>query len=162
MRSPAFLTSWMNQRRSPVCEAVGACAVIWPSSAAVYLPNNRVPAVGEVLKNSDWAATMKKVVDVEHRERSRGREGAIQAAIDYWYQGEPAQRMVEFMRANPIRDASGQKNRGLLTLADFAAWKPKIDLAVTINYHGLDVYKCGPWTQGPVFLQYSVSSIGRM
>src|SRR5438094_1095552 len=23
----------------------------WPSSAAVYLPNNRVPAVGEVLKN---------------------------------------------------------------------------------------------------------------
>jgi gamma-glutamyltranspeptidase/glutathione hydrolase len=125
----------------------------WPSSAAVYLPNNRVPAVGEVLKNPDWAATMKKVVDVEHREQSRGREAAIQAAIDYWYQSEPAQRMVEFMRSNAIRDASGQKNRGLLTLADFAAWKPKIDMAVTINYHGLDVYKCGPWTQGPVFLQ---------
>ena len=35
----------------------------WPSSAAVYLPNNRVPAVGEVLKNPDWAATMKKVVE---------------------------------------------------------------------------------------------------
>jgi gamma-glutamyltranspeptidase/glutathione hydrolase len=125
----------------------------WPSSAAVYLPNNRVPAVGVILKNPDWAATMKKVVEVENRERSRGREGAIQAAIDYWYKGEPAQRMVDFMRGNAVRDSSGKKNRGLLTLDDFAAWKPKIDLAVTVNYHGLDVYKCGPWTQGPVFLQ---------
>src|SRR5437879_368075 len=125
----------------------------WPNSAAVYLPNNRVPAVGEVLKNPDWAATMKKAVEVESREKTRGRESAIQAAIDYWYKGEPAQRMVEFMRGNAIRDASGKKNRGLLTVEDFAAWKPKTDLAVTINYHGLDVYKCGPWTQGPVFLQ---------
>src|SRR5439155_14041722 len=125
----------------------------WPSSAAVYLPNNRVPAVGEVLKNPDWAATMKRVVEVEAREKTRGREGAIQAAIDYWYKGEPAQRMVEFMHGNAFRDASGKKNRGLLTVEDFAAWKPKIDLAVNINYHGLDVYKCGPWTQGPVFLQ---------
>ncbi len=22
-----------------------------------------------------------------------------------------------------------------------------------MRYHGLDVHKCGPWTQGPVFLQ---------
>jgi gamma-glutamyltranspeptidase/glutathione hydrolase len=125
----------------------------WPTSAAVYLPNNRVPAVGEVFKNPDWADTMKKVVEVEKSERRRGREGAIQAAIDYWFKGEPAQRMVEFMRKNAIRDASGKKNRGLLSLDDFAEWKAKIDVHVTINYHGLDVYKCGPWTQGPVFLQ---------
>src|SRR5262249_898739 len=64
----------------------------WPSSAAIYLPNDRVPAVGEVLRNPDWAATMKKVVDVETRERKRGREDAIQAAVDYWYKGEPAER----------------------------------------------------------------------
>ena len=24
---------------------------------------------------------------------------------------------------------------------------------MTVRYRGLDVYKCGPWTQGPVFLQ---------
>lgn len=125
----------------------------WPSSAAIYLPNNRVPGVGEVLKNSDSAATLKKVVDVENRARSQGREAAIQTAIDYWYKAEPAQRMVEFMGANAIRDATGKKNRGLLNLDDFAEWKPKIDMSVTANYHGLDVYKCGPWTQGPVFLQ---------
>src|SRR5437588_2986964 len=38
-----------------------------PTSAAVYLPHGRTPAVGEVLRNRDWSATMKKVVDVESR-----------------------------------------------------------------------------------------------
>jgi gamma-glutamyltranspeptidase/glutathione hydrolase len=125
----------------------------WPSSAAVYLPNGRAPAVGEVLKNPDWAATMKKVVEVETREKKRGRESAIQAAIDYWYKGDPAERMVAFMQKNEIRDASKKKNRGLLTKDDFAEWKPELDDPVTIKYHDLDVYKCPPWTQGPVFLQ---------
>ncbi len=124
----------------------------WPSSAEVYLPNDRVPAVGEVLRNRDWAATLKKVVEVEQRHKS-SREGAIRAAIDYWYKGEPAERMVEFMQKNEVLDASKKKHRGLLTKDDFAAWQPKLDEPVTVRYRGLDVYKCGPWTQGPVFLQ---------
>jgi gamma-glutamyltranspeptidase/glutathione hydrolase len=125
----------------------------WPSSAAVYLPNDRVPAVGEVLKNPDWAATLKKVVDVETRERRRGREGAIQAAIDYWYKGEVAERIVAFMQKTAVRDVSGTTNHGLLARDDFAEWQPTLDEPVTVRYHGLDVYKCGPWSQGPVFLQ---------
>src|SRR5712692_5835826 len=125
----------------------------WPTSGEVYLPSNRVPAIGEVFKNPDWAATMKKAVEVETRERKRGREAAIQAAIDYWYQGEVAERIVQFMQKNGIRDASGRKNHGLLTKEDFAEWKPELDEPVTVRYRGLDVYKCGPWTQGPVFLQ---------
>src|SRR5438093_173473 len=80
----------------------------WPSSAEVYLPNNRVPAVGDVFKNSDWAATMKRVVDVETRERKRGREGAMQAAVDFWYKGEVAERIVEVMHNIQISDASRQ------------------------------------------------------
>jgi gamma-glutamyltranspeptidase/glutathione hydrolase len=125
----------------------------WPSSAAAYLPNDRVPAVGEVLKNPDWAATFKKVVEVEAREAKRGRTDAIQAAIDYWYKGEVADKIVTFMEKTEIPDASGKKHKGLLTRDDFAAWKPKIEEPVAIDYHGLTVYKCGPWTQGPVFLQ---------
>jgi gamma-glutamyltranspeptidase/glutathione hydrolase len=125
----------------------------WPSSAAVYLPHDRVPAVGEVLKNADWAATLKNAVDVETREQKRGREDAIQAAIEYWYKGEPAERMVDFLQKTEVRDASGRKNRGLLTKEDFAAWKPELDEPVTVRYRGLDVYKCPPWSQGPVFLQ---------
>jgi gamma-glutamyltranspeptidase / glutathione hydrolase len=125
----------------------------WPSSAEVYLPGGRVPATGDVLKNPDWAATLKKAVDVETQQRQRGREGAIQAAIDFWYKGEVAERIVAFMEKTEIRDASGKKNRGLLSKEDFAEWKPTLDEPVTVKYRGLDVYKCGPWTQGPVFLQ---------
>jgi gamma-glutamyltranspeptidase/glutathione hydrolase len=125
----------------------------WPSSAAVYMPDNKVPAVGELHKNPDWAATLKKVVEVETRESRRGREAAIQAAIDYWYHGEVADKMVAFMEKAPIRDASGAEHKGLLTKDDFAAWKPKLEEPASVDYHGLTVYKCGPWTQGPVFLQ---------
>jgi gamma-glutamyltranspeptidase/glutathione hydrolase len=125
----------------------------WPSSAAVYLPNDRVPATGEVLRNPDWAATLKRVVEVEMREAKRGREDAIQAAIDYWYKGEVGEKIVAYMEKTAIHDASGRKNRGLLTKEDFAEWKPILDEPVTVRYRGLDVYKCGPWTQGPVFLQ---------
>ncbi|HVS39518.1 MAG TPA: gamma-glutamyltransferase, partial [Gemmataceae bacterium] len=124
----------------------------WLSSAAVYLPNDRIPAIGDVLKNPDFAATFKKAVDVETREAKRGREGAIQAVIDWWYKGDVAAAIVEFMKT-PILDASHKKHAGLLTADDFAAWKPKLEEPVTVDYHGLSVYKCGPWTQGPVFLQ---------
>src|SRR5258707_9727815 len=103
----------------------------WPSSAAVYLPENRVPKVGEVLRNPDWAAALKKAVDIEIRERKRGREGAIQAAIDYWYQDEPAERMVEYLQKTSIRDASRKSNHGLLTKEDFAEWKPKLEEPAT-------------------------------
>src|SRR5262249_10186636 len=103
----------------------------WPSSAEAYLLNGRAPAVGEVLRNKDWAATLKKVVEVEAREQTRGGEDAIGAAIDYWYKGEPAERMVAFQAKTEIRDASGRKHHGLLTKDDFAAWKPELDEPVT-------------------------------
>ena len=125
----------------------------WPSSAAVYLPDGKVPAVGDVHKNPDWAATLKKVVEVETRNAKVGREAAIQAAIDYWYRGEVAEKIVDFMQKTSIRDASGKQHSGLLTKEDFAAWKPAVEEPVSADYRGLTVFKCGPWCQGPVFLQ---------
>jgi gamma-glutamyltranspeptidase / glutathione hydrolase len=125
----------------------------WPSTGAIYLPNKRVPAVGELIKNPDLAATLKKVVDVESRAAKSGRESAIQAAIDYWYKGEIAETIVSYLQKTEITDASGRAHRGILTKDDFAAWKPKLEPVATVDYHGLTVCKCGPWTQGPVFLQ---------
>ena len=125
----------------------------WPSSAAVFLPDDKVPAVGDLHKNPDWAATLKKVVEVETRDAKRGRAEAIQTAIDYWYKGEVAEKLVAFLEKTAIRDASGDEHKGLLTKDDFAAWKPKLEEPAAVDYHGLTVYKCGPWTQGPVFLQ---------
>jgi gamma-glutamyltranspeptidase/glutathione hydrolase len=125
----------------------------WPSSADLYVPQGCVPNVGELLRNPDWAGTLKRVVAVEKRHARHGREAAIQAAIDFWYKGEVAERIVDFMRGTELLDATGKKNRGLLTVEDFAAWKPKLEVPLCLSYRGLDVCKCGPWTQGPVFLQ---------
>ena len=60
-------------------------------------------------------------------------------------------------RASPsstsIVDATGRSHVGLLDAADLAAYTTRVEEPVTVRYHGLDVHKCGPWTQGPVFLQ---------
>src|SRR5205823_10940610 len=87
----------------------------WPSSAALYLPGGRPPAVGDLHKNPEWAATVKKAVEVETRNRRLGRAEAIQAAIDFWYKGEVAEKIVAYMSKTEILDASKSKHRGLLT-----------------------------------------------
>jgi gamma-glutamyltranspeptidase/glutathione hydrolase len=125
----------------------------WPSSAALYLPDGRVPVVGELHRNPEWAATLKKAVEAETRARKHGRADAIGAAIDYWYRGEVADRIVAFMSKTAVRDASKRSHTGMLTKEDFAQWKPTLEPPVSAPYRGLTVYKCGPWTQGPVFLQ---------
>src|SRR5262249_4995515 len=70
-----------------------------------------------------------------------------------WYRGDVAQRIVAYMQKTEVLDASRRRHRGLLSREDFAEWQPRLEPPVTIRYRGLDVYKCGPWTQGPVFLQ---------
>ena len=37
----------------------------WPSSAAVWLPNGRVPAVGEIFRQPDLAATFQRLINAE-------------------------------------------------------------------------------------------------
>jgi gamma-glutamyltranspeptidase/glutathione hydrolase len=125
----------------------------WPSSASLYLPGGRVPAVGDLHKNPEWAATLKKAVGVETKARRSGRAEAIQAAVDYWYKGEVADKIVAFLSKTEVRDASGRKHRGLLTKDDFAAWKATVEAPLAVDYRGLTVHKCGPWSQAPVFLQ---------
>ncbi|MGH2369360.1 MAG: gamma-glutamyltransferase, partial [Chloroflexota bacterium] len=68
----------------------------WPTSAAVYLPNGRVPEEGTLFRNPAWARTMKGVLDAAIREQGRGREDSIQAAVDYFYRGPVAERAVAF------------------------------------------------------------------
>jgi gamma-glutamyltranspeptidase/glutathione hydrolase len=50
-------------------------------------------------------------------------------------------------------DSSGRRHRGLLTGDDMAGWRASVEQPLTIDYHGVQVCKTGPWGQGPVFLQ---------
>jgi gamma-glutamyltranspeptidase/glutathione hydrolase len=125
----------------------------WPTSAAIYLPGGEVPGLGDLFSNLDWAGTMKKLAAAESLHADAGREEALEAARRVFYEGEIAHTIHEWCRDNEFGDASGQKHRGLLTAGDLAAYRGRIEDPVSTTYHGYRVHKCGPWTQGPVFLQ---------
>ena len=61
--------------------------------------------------------------------------------------------MDKFFRSTDVLDVTGRRHRGLLAADDFARWSATVEDPVAYDYHGHTVLKCGPWSQGPVFLQ---------
>jgi len=139
--------------RSMIAEKATKFREVYPSSASVYLPNDSVPEVGDIFRNPGFAETLRILCRAEEAAKSASREAGIEAACDAFYRGEIAERIVELSRTNPVLDGSGKAHGGLLSVDDFAGWRARIEEPVTVNYRGLDVFKCSSWTQGPVFLQ---------
>ena len=125
----------------------------WPGSAAIYLPGGRVPDWGDRLCNPDWARTMGLLVDAERDHASRGRAVALEKARDVFYKGAIAEKIAGFCRDTHCLDTAGGNHPGLLTYEDLAEYRASVEEPIHVDYQGLEVYKCGPWTQGPVFLQ---------
>ena len=112
----------------------------WPSH---FLPEGRVPAVGDVVVQSDLANTFKRLIEAERAHATEGREASIQAARDFFYKGEIAEEMVRFC----------QEQEGLLTMEDMASFQVKLEPPTIGSYKDIGVYTCGPWCQGPVVIQ---------
>jgi len=125
----------------------------WPGSAAVYLPGGEVPGWGDRLRNPEWAATFALLVRAEREAAGRGRAAGLAAARDLFYRGPVAERIAAFCREHRFRDATGREHGGLLDFEDLASYRARVEEPVTFIYGGLEVCKCGPWSQGPVFLQ---------
>jgi gamma-glutamyltranspeptidase/glutathione hydrolase len=121
----------------------------WRYSPAVMLPHagqrREAPEPGEVFKQPDLAATLRKLVEAEQQALAAGkdRKAAIYAAYDRFYKGDIAQ---EFARGV-------KEDGGLITAADLANWKVHIEEPVKTTYKGIEVYKLTDWTQGPAMLQ---------
>ena len=125
----------------------------YPSTGSVCLDDGAVPKVGWWYRQPEWAATFQGVLGAAVRARSGGREAELRAARDHFYRGPIAARLAEFARTTPVLDATGRANRGLIDEDDFGNYRTRLEEPVTVDYRGLDVYKCDSWTQGPVFLQ---------
>ena len=125
----------------------------YPTTAEIFLPDGRVPQIGDLIRNPDHARVLRSMGRAEEAAGHQGRIAGIEAARDAFYKGETAERIVEFITGNPVEDASGAAHTGLLDYEDISEWRATIEDPVTLNYRGLDVHKCPPWTQGPVFLQ---------
>ncbi len=122
----------------------------WTTSAAVFLPGGQVPAPGSLLRRPALADTLERIL----REAVGGtREARIDAARRAWYSGFVAEAVDRFFRGNEVLDVSGRRHRGLLTGEDMARWSAPVEPALTYDYGDYTVLKCGPWSQGPVFLQ---------
>lgn len=126
----------------------------WPGSAEVYLPGGAVPEWGDRLRNPRWAATFEGLLRAERDAAVRGRAAGLDAAREHFYRGPIAEEIAAFCRDNRFRDATGERHAGLLTYEDIAGYQARLEEPVSVDYHGLEVHKCGPWSQGPVFLQH--------
>jgi gamma-glutamyltranspeptidase/glutathione hydrolase len=115
----------------------------WPTTAAIYLPDNRLPRPGDLIKNPAWASFFHRLLDSEASARKSGREAGIRAARNRFYRGDIAQEIVKWSKANG----------GLLEERDLAQFVTKFEPSVTADYREIRVHKCQPWSQGPVFLQ---------
>jgi len=142
-----------DRLRSALERSSGQFHEVWPSSERAYLPGGRVPDTEEIYVQKDLARMFSRLADAEHRERKRGRREALQSARDVFYKGEIAERIVEFLQQNRLPDSTGKRNGGLLSREDLGGYATRVEEPVTTSYRGYDVFKCGPWSQGPVFLQ---------
>src|SRR5262249_17692978 len=62
----------------------------YPSSMKVYRPNGQSPKAGEIFRNPQLARTLKKLVETEKQNASKGRHAALEAARDRFYKGDIA------------------------------------------------------------------------
>jgi gamma-glutamyltranspeptidase/glutathione hydrolase len=118
----------------------------WPYTAAVFFPDGGDgPETGEILVQSDLAATLRKLVEAERDALAEGksRKEAIYAAYDRFYTGDIAE---EFVRGAREQGSS-------VTMADLANWQVHVEEPVKTTYKGIEVYKLTHWVQGPVLLQ---------
>jgi gamma-glutamyltranspeptidase/glutathione hydrolase len=121
----------------------------WPYSRALFLVHpgqpREGPAIGEIFRQPELAATLRKLVDAEQQALRAGksRKEAIYAAYDRFYRGDIAREIVRSVR----------EQGGLFTMEDLASWRVHIEEPLHTGYRGIEVYKLNVWQQGPAMLQ---------
>lgn len=88
------------------------------------------------------AATLRKMVDAENN-TAGSREDKLTAVRDRFYKGDIADEL----------EAWYISTGAFLRKPDLAAHSTLIEDPVSTSYRGYTVFKCGPWTQGPVLCQ---------
>jgi gamma-glutamyltranspeptidase/glutathione hydrolase len=98
----------------------------------LFLPGGQPIRAGELYRNPDYAATLRKLVEAEQQAKAKGasRSAAITAAFDRFYKGDIAQEFDRFFR----------ENGGVMTAADLAAYEPQWTEPLHTTYRGFDVY----------------------
>jgi gamma-glutamyltranspeptidase / glutathione hydrolase len=94
-----------------------------PSAAAVFLPNGKPPAVGDVFKNPEMGWSLRQIA----KNGARG-----------FYTGPVAQKLLDYLRPKG----------SLLTAKDFSEFKAEWVTPISTTYRGWKVYEIPPNGQG--------------
>ena len=117
----------------------------WPAATEVFLPGNKVPDMGQLIKIPDLAEVLEKVA-------SEGRDG--------FYKGEVAQRLVDGVRAEG----------GIWTMEDLAGYTVKERVPVRTSYNGYELVTASPPSSGGIAIAeilniiepYQISRLGKV
>ncbi|WP_159999775.1 gamma-glutamyltransferase family protein [Roseomonas sp. 18066] len=137
-----------------MAEYIGAFAHqyrIWPQNAAIFLPGDRVPEIGDLFVQTDLAGSLQHMADESRAgERRGGHQAGLAAAHDAFYRGDLAAAMVRYHR----------ENGGWLSAEDLSEYRSEVEPAVSIDFNGTKVFSCPAWCQGPSLLQMLVMARG--
>ncbi|MCC3266805.1 gamma-glutamyltransferase family protein [Arthrobacter sp. zg-Y786] len=122
----------------------------WPTSAAHWIPEGRIPADGDIIRNEAYAVVLDRLAAAGSSAGTR--EERIEAARREWREGFVARAAVDFLSV-PHRHSSGADHAGVMTLEDFAFSSASYEPALTYEFRGHTIAKTGPWGQGPALLQ---------
>lgn len=117
----------------------------FPTSQRVFMPGGKLARPGDIFRQPDLARTLRSMAAAEKRALGKGasREAAIDAVRDFFYRGDIARKIGQFVK----------ENGGLLRYDDLAAYRTAVEEPLKTSYRGFEVYKAGFWTQGAVMLE---------
>jgi gamma-glutamyltranspeptidase/glutathione hydrolase len=139
-------------KMAPVPSVVDLCITMLQcygtlNFAEIIAPTLALLDAGKEAWHPNLARTLRRMVEEEEL-AGGSREQRLQAACDRFY-GRNAHRndIAEELEVFYIEQG------GFLRREDLAAHRTLIEEPVSVNYRGYEVYKCGPWTQGPYLCQ---------
>jgi gamma-glutamyltranspeptidase/glutathione hydrolase len=92
--------------------------------------------------HANLARTIRRLIEAEARAETDRRRG-LRLVADAFYRGPLAAEIGSWC----------EKNGGFLRAHDLAQHVTRVEEPVVLSYRGHQVFKCGPWTQGPFLLQ---------
>lgn len=107
------------------------------STAAIYLPNDRPPSIGDTFIQRDLADTIQYMIDQE-RAAGGDRQKGLRAAYDAFYRGDIAAKISAFHA----------ENGGFLTEEDLRDYEVRFETPLRMPFGDMDIYTCGAWCQG--------------
>ena len=127
----------------------------WPTSAAIYLPNDKVPPTGTLFTNQHAGGDLPAYPHRRQKAPAADRIAQIERARASWSKGSVAEAIDKFCRTQELMDTSGTRHRGVLAGSDMARWHAAGRSAAHLRLRPLHDLQNRPRGEGPVMLQQS-------